>query len=78
MTFRQLFPYFVAGVSVKRKEWLGYWKYDFITKQVYMYLKDGTVMNMVETQDIVFTLSNIVEDDWEIATNEKCSIPVMK
>lgn len=78
MTFSQLFAYFIAGVPIKRKPWLGYWKYDFITKEVYMYLKDGTVMKLIDTEDVIFTLSNIVKDDWEIATDEKCSIPVVR
>lgn len=76
MTFNQLFPYFAVGVPIKRKPWLGYWQFDQPTKAIIMYTKEGDIIPLIETNDILYTISNIVSDDWEIATNEKCSIPV--
>lgn len=76
MTFYQLFAYFAAGVPIKRKPWLGYWKYDIETDRVLIYTREGEVISLVETKDILFTISNIITDDWEIATDEKCSVLV--
>lgn len=76
MTFYQLFAYFAAGVPIKRKLWDGYWKYDPVTNTITMYLKDGSVLPFVETPDILYTISNIITDDWEIATEDKCTVVV--
>ena len=76
MTFEQLFPYFAVGVPIKRKPWGGYWKYDIVEDVVYMFTKEGTILPLTETKDILFTLSNVVADDWQIATNENCVIQV--
>jgi len=77
MTFKQMFPYFVAGVSIKRKPWGGYWKYDLENDNVVMYTKEGNVISLTDTTDILYTLSNILSDDWEIATNENCIIELV-
>lgn len=76
MSFYQLFAYFAVGVPIKRKPWGGYWKYLIDTDQVMMYTKEGKEISVVDTKDILYTISNIVTDDWEIATNENCSIEV--
>ena len=76
MTFNQLFPYFAVGVPIKRKPWLGYWRYATDTNSITMYTKEGLIIPLVETNDILYTISNIVTDDWEIATNENCTIEV--
>lgn len=76
MTFQQLFPYFAAGVPIKRKKWLGYWKYHEETKTINIFTKEGLVIPIFESKDVLFTVSNVMSEDWEIATNENCSIEV--
>lgn len=72
--FRDLFQTFIAGTPIKRKVWRGYWVYKY--GKIEIHTKTGEVINFTDTQDILFTLSGILEDDWEIATSENCDIPV--
>jgi hypothetical protein len=74
VTFKDLFTNFIAGTPIKRKVWRGYWVYKY--GKIEIHAKDGTVINFLDTKDILFTLSGILQDDWEIATNENCDIPV--
>lgn len=74
MTFKELFPTFIAGTPIKRKAWRGYWTYKY--GKILMHTKSGEVVNFLETKDVIFTISGILEDDWEVATNENCDIPV--
>jgi len=74
MTFKELFPTFIAGTPIKRKVWRGYW----VCKRgkIEMHLKTGKVVQFLETADILFTIAGMLEEDWEVATNDNCDIPV--
>lgn len=74
MTFKELFPTFIAGTKIKRKVWRGYWVYRY--GKIEIHTKTGEVVDFLDTKDILFTLSGILEDDWEYASNENCDIPV--
>ncbi|PFP32559.1 hypothetical protein COJ93_26320 [Bacillus anthracis] len=74
MKFKDLFANLTAGTPIKRKEWRGYWKYE--NGNVVIYTKTGEVIDLKETNDILFTISHITQDDWEVATNENCDIEV--
>lgn len=75
MLFKDLFAEFISGTPIKRKIWGGYWKYSY--GSIKMHTKSGEVVDFVETKDILFTISGVLADDWEIATNENCVIPVI-
>jgi hypothetical protein len=75
-SFKYLFRQFIAGAAIKRKHWRGYWKYNTRTKNIDMYTKEGKVIQITDTEDILFTLAGVVTDDWEIATNENCDVKV--
>lgn len=75
MTFKELFPTFIAGTPIKRKVWKGYWVYKY--GRIEIHSKDGAIIDFLDTKDILFTISGILEDDWEVATNENCDIPVL-
>lgn len=74
--FKELFSDFIAGAPIKRKPWGGFWKYSY--GKVQMHSKDGTVTELKDTKDIIFTLSGILQDDWIIATNENCSVSLLE
>jgi len=74
MTFKELFPAFIAGTPIKRKVWKGYWVYKY--RRIEIHSKTGVVLDFLETLDILFTIAGILEDDWEVATNENCVIEV--
>jgi len=74
MLLKELYADFISGTPVKRKVWGGYWKYSY--GAVKMHCKDGKVIDIKDTGDVLFTISGILADDWEVATNENCVIPV--
>lgn len=75
-TLKELYADFIGGTPVKRKGWGGYWKYHY--GRVEMHCKDGRVLDMMkENEDVLFTISNIFAEDWEVATNENCTILVV-
>ena len=74
MTFKELLPTFIAGTPIKREVWGGYWVYKY--GKIEMHTKEGEVILLTDTKDILFTICGILEDDWEVATNENCVIKV--
>lgn len=69
------------GFKIKRHDWIGYWVLE--DNKVMIHLKNGHVMNLVDSDDIVFTLENMACDDWEVVTDPsnvglpKCpSVPI--
>jgi hypothetical protein len=74
MTFKELFPAFIAGTPIKRKVWKGYWIYKY--GKIEIHSKNGEVIDFLKTNDILFTIAGVLADDWEVATNENCAIPV--
>ena len=55
----------LRGHKVRRKHWKGYWKLE--GKEVIMYCRDGRVINIRDSEDMVYTLENMACNDWEIA-----------
>lgn len=74
MTFKELFTDFIAGTPIKRKVWRGYWIYKY--GKIEIHNKDGSVFNFLDTEDVLFTISNILQDDWEYANDGNCDISV--
>lgn len=64
MTFKEIFPSFVAGAKIKRKSWGGYWRYYY--GKIDMHTKEGKVVNFLDTADVLFTISHLTENDWEV------------
>lgn len=66
--------------KVKRHHWTGYW---YAAERVnggwdiFMHTWDGKEINLTDTNDIFYTLSNCACDDWEIVKdwNEKTTQP---
>lgn len=55
------------GFKIKRHDWIGYWVLE--NNKVMMHLKNGTVKNLADSEDIIFTLENMACDDWEVITD---------
>ncbi|MBR4025956.1 MAG: DUF2829 domain-containing protein [Lachnospiraceae bacterium] len=70
MNFGKALEALKQGYAVKLPHWKGYWKKEDNT--VKMYCKDGTVLDIRETQNVFYTLSNIASEEWEII--EDCDI----
>ncbi len=74
MSFKNLMSEFLAGTPIKRKVWRGYWIYK--RGKIEIHTKTGEVINFLEVEDVMFTINGMLQDDWEIATNENCDIEV--
>ena len=61
------------GLRFKRAEWEGYWEWKDGT--ILMHCAEGRVLDIRKTEDVAFTLENILASDWMRATPSNC--PVM-
>ena len=66
MNFTAAFEAMKNGAHVKRPAWRGHWEYDSDGDRIMMYCDDGRVLEIRETDDLSFTLGNILSDDWVI------------
>jgi hypothetical protein len=68
MRFNQAIEKMEQGKKVKRKHWVGYWQLEdgAEDKKIMMHCKDGQVLEVRETKDILFTLRNVSADDWVV------------
>lgn len=56
------------GHKVKRKHWIGYW--ELKDNNIIMHCYDGRVLNIRDSENIVYTIENMICDDWEIADKD--------
>lgn len=69
MNFASAIFSLMRGHKVKRHHWTGYWLYDKDLKTVVMHLHDGREIDIRDTKDALYTLSNCAADDWEVVTD---------
>ena len=60
------------NMKMKRAAWKGYWEWRDGT--IFMHCEDGRVMDIRETEDVEFTLENILANDWQDATPGNCPV----
>ena len=66
MDFKQAYKLMKHGRPVRRQGWRGYWYWDAHKKTIIIMCGDGPVMDIRATEDVDFTMSNILSDDWEV------------
>lgn len=74
MWFCDAIEFLKQGYKIKRKEWKGYWKLEDGEVIMYCNLDGGdelTPINIKDTDDILFTLSNVAADDWEVVLDKE-------
>ena len=54
------------GFKIKRKDWIGYRQLE--GDSIMIHCKDGRVFNLVDSEDILFTIEQMACDDWEVVT----------
>lgn len=64
MIFKEAYEALKQGAVIKLPEWAGYWKWE--NNSIKMHCKDGRILDIRESEDIDYTLKNIMRDDWEI------------
>jgi hypothetical protein len=68
MEFKEVFEALKQGKKVKRAHWAGYWQ--IVDNNNVMFCKDGKQIPFTQTEDVMFTVSNMCENDWEIANDD--------
>lgn len=67
MNFAIAFISLQKGHKIRRKHWTGYWVLE--DGEVFKYTYNNRKLNIRESEDIMYTVSNMACDDWEIADN---------
>ena len=74
MKFSEAFKIMKQGGKVKLPSWGGYWYWDPEKETIIIHTKDGQEMDIRETQSVVYTLQNILSDEWVVANGQNCPI----
>lgn len=80
MKFAEAFKHMKAGNPVKLPSWGGYWVWDEEKQTIMMHCREKDsdtgkdVLDIRESQRVEYTLSNILSDDWILATEENTPI----
>lgn len=68
MEFSKAFEALKQGEKIKLSHWKGYWQLE--NGRVIMHCKNGEAIDLQDSKDIVYTLSNITSDDWQIVDKD--------
>ena len=68
LTFKRAWFHMLNGKKVKRPSWKGYQVYENNT--IMMYTMEGDVIDIRDTQNVAYTFSNIVENDWQVVEDQ--------
>ena len=74
MKFEEALKAMKSGSKVKLPSWGGYWYWSPEKETIIMHTKDGQEMDIRETQSVVYTLQNILSDEWIVANGQNCPI----
>lgn len=74
MTFEMALKVMKAGQKVKLPSWGGYWYWNPEKKTIIMHTKDGVEMDIRATDRVEYTLSNVLSDEWQLATEENTPV----
>lgn len=65
MSFASAWISMQLGHRIRRKHWSGYWELE--NGEVMIHCYDDRVLNLRESENMMYTLSACACDDWEIA-----------
>lgn len=68
MNFTKAFEALKAGYKIKLAHWSGYWKLE--NGKVIMHCKDGRDIDLQDSEDILYTLSAMASDEWEVLRDD--------
>lgn len=72
MKFEEALNAMKSGSKVKLPSWGGYWYWSPEKETIIMHTKDGQEMDIREIQSVVYTLQNILSDEWIVANGQNC------
>lgn len=64
MPFRHAWFQMLNGKKIKLPSWSGYWAWENNT--IMMHCRDGSVIDIRQTDNVAYTFSNVASDDWEV------------
>lgn len=67
MNFASAFISLQRGHKIKRKHWTGYWVLE--GNEIIMHTYNDKTINICDSDDILYTVSNMACDNWKIADN---------
>lgn len=65
LSFRDVYIEAIEGKKIRRKHWNGYWTFEKEVGSFMMHCIYGT-LDIRKTTNVLFTLGNILADDWEV------------
>lgn len=81
MTFKQAFKLMLEGEKVKLPSWGGYWCWNTEKETIEMHCQphdsdkgQGDVLDIRETQRVVYTIENCFSNEWIIATEDNTPV----
>lgn len=72
MKFEEALKAMKCGSKVKLPSWGGYWCWNPEKEAIIMHTKDGRELDIRETQNVEYTLQNILSDEWTLADKTNC------
>lgn len=72
MDFTSAFVSMQQGHKVTRTTWKGYWC--ILNGEIVMVTKDGKAVNLRESPDMMYTISNMLCDDWGVCDDRVVSM----
>lgn len=72
MDFTSAFVSMQQGHKVTRTTWKGYWC--ILNGEIIMITKDGKAVNLRESPDMMYTISNMLCDDWGVCDDRVVSM----
>lgn len=72
MNFKEIFKAMKDGAKAKLPSWGGYWYWDAEKETIMIHTKDGTELDIRETEVVEYTTMNICSDEWIFADETNC------
>jgi hypothetical protein len=66
MLFAKALKLIKEGYKIKLPSWDGYWCWE--NETIIMHCKDGTVLDIRQTETVDYTFTNVASDEWILAT----------
>lgn len=68
LPWKDAWYWMLIGKQIKRPLWEGYWKWENGT--IMMHCRDGSVVDIRETENPAYTFTNIAQRDWMVMEDE--------
>lgn len=67
MKFQDIYRiHLMQGKAISLPEWSGYWTWSEAEKTILMHLRDGSILDFRDTNDLDYSLQYTFRDDWVV------------